>query len=709
VTVPFDYSGKETVKWIHVGCFIRGNSAEVLLDDVEMLDTNPQAVTNGSFEDNGVDNDRTKLVADLCHENGVRYLAYFWGMREPPDVWEDHPEWKCVGENGEKLARFCPNNPAYREFVKDRFAEIIQTCGVDGIFIDMHNISYQEGYCEHCVRKFKALTGMEPPSLKDEDCNSPLWQEWVRFKYDSVVEAMVDYNRTIKATNPEAVLVSNSWNAWTYRRPGSGPRGGTTIRLAEAVDALLEELGWYDLDGSLFAFPARFNFMSWHLAALNKNRPAHMWGHPTEWGGGGSTQSTEARIRVMTMITNGSTAAQSVPSRAVMAEYMDDIAKREPYLRGASLFPWCGLVVSEKTEHWYGRDEAVDRYMKGVYGAYQMMLESHLPVSLVTDRELELGELEKHRVLLLPNCAVMSDAELATVREFVANGGGVVATYETSRYDANGWLRPNLGLADVFGVTKTVDTFDNRTAYHLTPPSGRSATLRMVPAHRWYKDPVIRSRMGRVHASSSPKALDRSLPLPTNVLQVKSDHASLEMDTRVWNPQATGKDLTASQKRRLPRNTTANTWPGVIETTYGKGKVIYIPADLGWAFFRYGHDYLGRILELAIRDAASEPPPAEVDAPSTIQAMTHQQGKRLVVHLLNDISSQGRSGTVRGESLYIRREVIPVHDIRVTFRDPALKTFRLVPGETELKPEKTPQGWRVTVPRVDIHAMVVAE
>ena len=37
----------------------------------------------------------------------------------------------------------------------------------------------------------------------------------------------------------------------------------------------------------VFAAPARFNFMSWHLAGLSKDRPAHMWGHPTEWGGGG--------------------------------------------------------------------------------------------------------------------------------------------------------------------------------------------------------------------------------------------------------------------------------------------------------------------------------------------------------------------------------------------------------------------------------------
>ena len=709
--VSFDFMGKDSVKWIHVGCFIRGSSAEVLLDDIEVLDVHPQPVTNGSFENRGGDGDRTRELADLCHRNGIRYLAYFWGMREPPDVWRDHPDWKCVGRDGTRLARFCPNNPGYRQFMKARFEEIIRDCGVDGIFIDMHNVSLDEGYCEHCVREFRDITGENPPLVEDERFDSPLWQAWIRFKHRTVEEAMLDYNRAIKAANPEAVLVSNSWNAWTYRRPGGRPKGGNSIRLAETVDAMLEELGWYDLDGSLFAFPARFSFMSWHLAGLNKEKPAHAWGHPTEWGGGGSTQSTEARIRVMTMITNGAVAAHSVPARGVMAEYMNDIAQREPYLRGARLFPWCGLVVSEKTEQWYGRNDPVNRYVKGVYGAFQAMLESHLPVSLVTDRELELGALESYRVLFLPNCAVMSEAELATVREFVRNGGGVVATYETSRYDEHAWSRQGLGLGDVFGVSQVLGTFDNRTAYHLQPPTGRSAEMHLPETHRWSRDPVLRGRMARVGTTAAAGALARDLPIQSRLLQVESTNGTLQMQTKTWCPRrdASVAGLTSSQKRGLPRDVQSVTCSGVIETTYGKGRVIYIPADISWAFFRYGHDFLGRIMELALRDVASELPPVVVEAPRVVQAMTHQQGNRLVVHLLNDISSFGRSANVRGESMYIRREVLPIHDIRVTFRNPAYRRFRLVPGDTDLAATQTDEGLTVVVPRLDIHAMVVAE
>ena len=710
-TVPFDYEAKGGVTWVHVGCFIRGTSAEVLLDDIEMLGSTPQPVTNGGFENLGAGGDRTREVVDLCHQHGIRYLAYFWGMREPPDVWRDHPDWQCLDHTGKpRTGRFCPNNPAYRQFMRDRFAEIITKCSVDGIFIDMHGASLDEGYCKHCVREFRALTGEEPPVAEDFD--SLLWQAWIRFKHDTVEEAMLDYNRAIKAANSEAVLVVNSWNAWCYRRGSSRPGSiGTSIRLAETVDALLEELGWYDLDGSFFAFPARFSFMSWHLAGLHKENPAHAWGHPTEWAGGGTTQNCEARIRVMTMITNGATAAHSVPDRRVMAQYMADLAQREPFLRGARLFPWCGLVVSEKTEQWYGRDDPLGRYIKGLYGAFQMMLESHLPVSLVTDRELELGTLESYRVLFIPNCAVMSDAEIATVREFVRRGGGVVATYETSRFDEHAWPRQNLGLADVFGITRVSGSFDNTRAHWLTPPTGRSATLHLSPNHRWSADPVIAERMARGWVGSSPGSLTRALPIHSRILTVGPEHATLDLRTRTWRPRAAGTmaGLTSSQRRALPKEVQAAVHPGLIETTYGKGKVIYLPADISWAFFRYGHAYLARIMELALRDVASEPPPVEVRAPRTVQVMTHRQGRRLVVHLLNDISSFGRSANAKGESMYIRREVIPIHDIRVTFRDRRSRKFQLVPGNTKLSPTPTADGLTVTVPRLDIHTMVVAD
>lgn len=642
------------------------------------------------------DRDGTREVLALCRQHGIRYLPYYWAQREPPALGVAHPDWRCVNSKGKPTAYYCVNT-AYRNLVKDRIVELVRDVGVDGIFFDMFHARSDECYCAACKAKFQKETGQEPP-LK-EDFDSRLWQQWVNFKYRSIEAAMLEFNRAIKAANPEAALVVNSWNAWVYRQPGRPTHNiRNSIRVVECVDALLEETGWYDtVDPSFFAFPALHNFMSWHLAGLCKEKRAFMWSSPSYL----RTQPLhypEAMIRAMTMMANGSVPAQSVPGRDVMARYLGDIAARDGYFRHDRLQPWCGLVVSEKTELWYGRDDPKNRYLKGVYGAFQTMMERHLPVSLVTDRELELGKLDDYKVLFLPNCAAMSDAEMETVRRFVRNGGGLVATYETSLYDEHAQVRETFGLADILNAKKTGAFDTQRVIISWDPKQVHSANLYFAPTHRWSADPVIRETLITRSGTQALTNINANIPLNCRMLLAEP----------VQGPRSAMRVTTATANKTTGQVDRTNT-PAVIEGTFGKGKVIYLPCDLSWSFFRYGQEHLARLMELALRDAASAPPPVEVDAPRIVQAMTHAQGNRLVVHLLNDVSSLGRGQNIAGESLYERREVIPIHDVTLTFRDRNLKRFLLVPGEKELKPVAVKEGLRVTVPRLDVHCLVVAE
>jgi len=548
-------------------------------------------------------------------------------------------------------------------------------------------------YCETCKAKFREQTAEDPPD--QENFDSLLWQQWVGFKYRSIEEALLQFNRAIKAANPDAALVVNSWNAWAYR---NSHNIRSSIRVAECVDGLLEETGWYDtVDPSFFASPVTYNFMNWHLAGLCRGKRAFMWGAPS-LPGWMTLDETEPTIRVMTMLTNGCVPAHSVPGRDALKVYMDETAQREDYFRNAQPFPWCGLVMSERTELWYGRDQPKDRYVKGVYGAFQTLTERHLPVSLVTDRDLERGTLEPHRVLFLPNCAALSDAEMETIRTFVRNGGGLVATYETSRYDEHAQRREGLGLADVLkaNVTGEFDTQPLRISW--ASPRQHAAHLYFAPEHPWSSDPVIARTLNVRGVQQPVDTITRYIPLHCRMLLVEPTEGA-PSPLRI-----TTAETVEGQADPQRTNTVA-----VIESTYGQGKVIYLPFDLSWSYFRYGHEYLGRMMELALREAASEPPPVGVTAPSIVQATVHTQPGRLVVNLLNDISSFGRSQNVAAESLYVRREVIPIHNLTVTFRDPALKRFTLIPGGAALSPTQTADGSSVTVPRLDIHCMVVAE
>ncbi len=633
------------------------------------------------------DRDGTRHVTELCHKLGMRYIAYYWAQREPLSIAKAHPEWRCLNSHGKPTGYYCVNNPAYRELVRNRVVELVRKVGVDGIFFDMFHARADECYCPHCEAKFRKAAGEKPPVKEDFD--SLLWQQWVDFKYRSIEEALLDFNRAIKAANPEAALMVNTWNAWVYRNPHNIRN---SIRVAESVDGLLEETGWYDtVDPSFFAFPSHYSFMSWHLGGLARPKASLMWSSPSYL----RTQPigyTELAIRAAVMTTNGSTPAASVPSRAIMTRHLADIAARDEYIRGDAMFPWCGLVVSEKTEFWYGRDNPKDRYLKGVYGAFQTMLERHLPVSLVTDRDLELGRLPNHRVLLMPNCAALSAAEAETVRRFVRDGGGLVATYETSLYDEHGRRQADFRLADVLGAKPVGAINTEQLALGWLPSKITSTRIDFAKDHPWSDDPEILQSLG---LSDAPTM---SLALQCRTLLVE-DAGKLRPPLRLVTAQPNVKT------NQLDRGN----YPGVIETSFGKGRVIYIPFDLTWMSFRYGHAHSARLLELAVRQAAADPPPIDVAAPSIVQTMVHTQDKRLVVHLVNDISSQGRSQNVAGQSLYERREVIPINDIRITIRGPKPSQVFWMPGKQALEASQVAEGMQVRLPPLEIHAMVVIE
>jgi hypothetical protein len=84
--------------------------------------------------------------------------------------------------------------------------------------------------------------------------------------------------------------------------------------------------------------------------------------------------------------------------------------------------------------------------------------------------------------------------------------------------------------------------------------------------------------------------------------------------------------------------------------------------------------------------------------------------ERLIVHLFNDLNTTAHHARP-DEDVPLREEVVPIHDIRVRF-GPAYRLDRvhLEPGGEDLKVEATPGGGAsVIVPRLEVHAMVVAE
>ena len=637
------------------------------------------------------------LVAELCaacRAEKMRFVGYIWALYDEP-AWRAHPDWRIVNSAGVPIGS--PNDPAvccnspYRDLVRNRLVELARNYpDLHGIFFDMFYWSRSGCYCPYCRAKFKAQTGQEPPPKEDFD--SPLWRQWQDFQQRSIEETMGDWRAAVRQVRPDFALLANSWNGWIFHDPGNGI---SSVRVADNLDGTLEETGWYWGAGgeSFFGFPQRWPFMDLYLRCIGDNaaRPdrclAHMW----EAGNvppalNGPLPTEEVLARVATMVSFG---VHPWPyfrrGPQGMKPVFDFIKAREPWLQGAKLAPWCALVVSERTQNWYGRAQPIPRYLESIHGILRCLWERHLPVEIITDEDLERGDLSPYSVVMLENTACLSDKAAQRLRDYVNAGGGLVADYQSALYDEGGQKRPDFALGDLFGAQYAGENQRDGSLLPREPanPLLSTETAKLLQAN---VDDITGAPQGGVQFSGDSVYVTPASPA--------SPAPPTKFPVRFW----------CTPEGKKPTEST-----GLIARWQGKGRVVYLPLSLGKAAYWCNFAYLDGLAADALRWAARSKPPVEVVAPRTIIAVPQRQGSRTIVHLLNDFSSFGRAEVVKGDSIALRQEVLPVRGIRVTFRDLSLKRFTLQPAGTRLTPTKGPEGVTVTVPEVGWHEMVVGE
>jgi hypothetical protein len=141
--------------------------------------------------------------------------------------------------------------------------------------------------------------------------------------------------------------------------------------------------------------------------------------------------------------------------------------------------------------------------------------------------------------------------------------------------------------------------------------------------------------------------------------------------------------------------------------------VVYLAGGFDAAYFLYAYPYQRLLLKNAIEWVASSPAPISVEAPMCVHATAMRQsnhaGERLVVHLFSDLNTTAFHA-LPNDDVPLHEEVVPIQGIRVTFSSKyRLGRVHLEPEGQELVVERMDTLTRVTVPRLEVHSMVVAE
>ncbi len=660
--------------------------------------------------------ERMKRNVREVHARGGKVLGEVIRMNMVPWVQAEHPEWQDMPQPGgtpikpEELSKThvlgCWNSPYGDFFIRSQVA-MLKTFDFDGYNLDGFGC-WSQCYCPSCKKAYKEDTGREiPPGL---DVNNSQWRHYVKWRLWRYTNFVRRWTAALKEVKPD--FVAAPWTTgpgrWWHWMGAPAVEGSDAMH--RVLDAPFLELLWdFPPDQGSNLLPS---FTVRYYRGLTGDRPAWILPYLCEQGQFGmQAPAAECDLRNMTVITNGCLAAQGTwqqSNEATLKGFNQQIKDREPYTTGAKSVKWAAMFVGESSRLLYGlsgiRNEVpmgnwmgsgvdsvrmgaslpgerrMPAHMESAVGVFRAMMEDHLPLDIIIEPDLESFEtLKQYKVLILPNSACLSDRMNDNITRFVKEGGGLVAMHEASIANEFGDLRGDFGLASVLGV-------------HFKGTSDHSA--------RWPNYP-------------------KWVQVAFNILQPEhpiADHPQMRSNIRGGDRVEfigwmTNVDLVTGTQKVGRRLTTSTEWPFIAINEANLGRSVYFACDMGQAYFIAPYHYQGKLISNAVRWAAKDaPPPFEIEAPLAVQAAfyTQNDGKRTIVHLLNELNSSANRALPENNPS-MRMEVIPIHDIKITARGMRPSKAFLVPGNQPLKITQTGKNAEVTVPKIRTHAMVVFE
>jgi Hypothetical glycosyl hydrolase 6/Beta-galactosidase trimerisation domain len=311
-------------------------------------------------------------------------------------------------------------------------------------------------------------------------------------------------------------------------------------------------------------------------------------------------------------------------------DYFNWTAKHDQHFTNKGSIANIGVLFGQRTELFYRppHDVPMREYMAGMYYA---LLEGRFFFDFVHEDKLQPERLKKYAALILPNTALLSDEQCRQLRDYVDQGGSLLATFETSMYTEQNERRADFGLADVFGI-------------HL--------------------DGVLKGRRG----NSNPfyARIERQHPILdgfTDTDWLPGAEYRLPVTSAENNPVLTIVPSFPAYPPELSYPPTPQTKePAVVLLEKGKSRLVYFPGDIERTMWRSGHTDLSQLLQNSIRWVAGAPP-VTVEGDGLIESFAWETEAGFAVHILNYTNPNAHRGWIR--------KFYPIGEQKVRFQVPA--------------------------------------
>jgi len=584
----------------------------------------------------------------------------------------------------------------YGDYIIECLAEIVRDLQIDGVSFD-GNYHPLINHARYAKEQYRKDTGRDIPKAIDlNSIDYRLYLLWIDGRLEAWYRKL---HQRLRRDNPEAAVYTWTTNAGRYGHFLMCPRV-MSARMNRLFDCPVQE--WWLDEVNLGASVVPL-FGAAYIRAVAGGRVGASEPYIISRGNPQCSESFpkhELISRCLSAMANGGFTPLSLQAgKEATYETLRQIALRKPWIVRTEREPWAAVLISEQTREFYAYRHVMDHFLAHCLGVFRTAYEERFPLTLITDGDIRADRLAPYRVLILPNVACLSDDQVRTIREYVAAGGSVVATCETSLFDEIGRPRHDFALGDLFGVS-----------YRGRPKAPDKRVLDDPNAPIVVDDPYWAQRSGIAAFRWGAGDLTTLDLVDDPVLRGLAPNVQVTFKgplVRITDPQAPMKRAVI-----MFPDAGAEHMPAAAAGTYQKGRVVYLAAGIDAAHFSYGFPYTRRLLANAIRWAARQPYPVDVRAPMCVQSTFFRQkdtqGTRIIVHLFNGINSTSDHGLPEVD-VPLREECVPIAGIQARLRGLSIKSIHLEPGGTTLKTQSEGDALRVDLPPLNIHAMLVVE
>ncbi len=611
-----------------------------------------------------------------CRALGMQVIARTDPHAARDEVRKAHPDWIAVDAEGRPRRHWanaelwvtCALGPYNFEFMTAVHREIVSRYKVDGIFSNRWAGSGM-CWCEHCRTNFRAATGGDLP--RSDDAADPVRRAYVLWRRARLTELWAHWDAAVRRLDAEACFIPN------------GPPDMKTAGERAPI-----QFADYQARRGLTAPWANGRRAKEYRAAMGMRPIGGIFSvgveEPYRWKD--SVQSeAEVRVFVADGTANGmrpwftkfSGVLYDRRWLPVVERIYDWHHRHERYLRNTASLARVAMLASEQTSTFYGGQPHQERAGNHVTGMYHALVEARVPFDFVHEAFLTPARIDQYALIVLANAAALSDAQCASLREYVSRGGSLLATFESSLYDETGTRRRDFGLADLFGVSDGGRVDGPMRNSYLSLDADPLTGRRHAVLDGLDEAPRIINGVWRLHVT--PRA---GFPSPVTLIPSYPDLPMEDVYPRV--PRTDVRELYLRE--------------------IGRSRVAYFPWDVDRTFWEVLSADHGRLLANTVKWATGGRMPVTVEGPGVLDVTAWRQQGSMTVHLVNLTNPMMMKGPFR--------ELIPVGRQQVRVQLPEgtrARRVQLLTAGTEVAPREADGQLTIEVPSILDHEVVAID